>query len=294
MRLHLGSVLPLVALGLAGCSAPLRVTEEFALHAPWQDYERIAIQTRNGALQLEAGRGTDITIDGKKYVQVWSLADGDETLARLDVVAQPSRENPREFVIRLDVPEDLKQRSAGAAFHVTIPQAVAARLRTSNGSVHARGLQAEVVLESSNGQIVAEDIHGDLHADTSNGSVSVRNLVGACDVESSNGGITIEAQRGGPVSARTSNGNIRAAVSPNPGDALTLCSSNGSIVVAVPSTLAADLDLQTSNGRVHAELRDAVLRHVNAGRHWLRAEVNGGGGDVVAITSNGSVTVCSQ
>lgn len=294
MRIRPALVLPLVVLGLAGCSAPLRVTEEFALHAPWQDYEQISIQTRNGALHLEAGRGTDIAIDGKKYVQVWSLVDGDETLARLEVVAQPSPENPHEFVIRLDVPEDLKQRSAGAAFHVTLPQAVAARLRTSNGSVHAKGLQGEVVLKSSNGKIVAEDIDGDLHADTSNGGVIVRNLVGACDVESSNGSIAIEAQRGGAVSASTSNGSIRAAVNPNPGDALTLRSSNGNIVVSVPPTLAADLDLQTSNGRVHTELGDAVLRHVNAGRNWFRAEVNGGGGDIVAVTSNGSVTVSSQ
>lgn len=294
MRIRPALVFPLVALGLVGCAAPLRVTEDFSLHVPWQSYERIAIQSRNGAVRLETGSGQEIAIEGKKYVQVHDLAEGDATLARLEIVAEASPTDPHEFVIRLDVPADLQQRSAGAAFNVTVPQAVAAVLKTSNGSVHVQGLQGEIVLTSSNGQIVAKDIEGELHADTSNGAVVVRNLTGACELESSNGGIVIEAQRGGPVTASTSNGNVKANVGPNAGDGVNLHSSNGNILVSFTTPLAANLDLRTSNGRVVTELGDAVLRHVDAGRHAFKAEVNGGGGDVVAVTSNGSVTVSCQ
>lgn len=276
---------------LGGCACPLlRATTEFSFSAPWSDYEAIEVRTCNGSVELQPTDAGDVRVEGRKTVGIWSLAEHDEALNALTIRVGPHPDRPRTLLVQLEYPEAYRQRSPGASFSIRLPQPCAADVQTGNGSVHVTGLRGPVHLDTSNGRIEAERVKGDLRARTSNGAVLVRDVEGPCVLETSNGRIEAEAVRG-DLEVSTSNGAVVVDVTPPENGRIVLHSSNGGVRLRLPVGLAADLDLATSNGRVSTDLGEATLKHVDTSKRRFRAEMNGGGTRVEAVTSNGSVTV---
>jgi DUF4097 and DUF4098 domain-containing protein YvlB len=228
-----------------------------------------------------------------------TVAEAEETVERLTILAEADRNDPKTLRIELEVPPELNRRSPGADFEIHAPGQCAVDIGTNNGYVRARGVRGVAQLQSSNGRIIAEDIEGRVEAKTSNGRIVVDSLSGDCRLGTSNGGITVREARDGSVEATTSNGSISVEAAPTAEDKVVLRTSNGSIHVIVPEDLPADLHLDSSNGRARARLGDASFTsatHSNSITWGVRFEnlktsINGGGCRIDAKTSNGSVTL---
>jgi DUF4097 and DUF4098 domain-containing protein YvlB len=123
---------------------------------------------------------------------------------------------------------------------------------------------------SSNGSLRVEDVEGDAHLTSSNGSVHLARIHGNVDAHSSNGSVEVDDVNGS-MSFRTSNGTVRAE---NASGAFQAETSNAGVHVHLKDTEAGrPIKLSTSNGGVDLQL-DSPRQN-----------------DVVATTSNGSVTV---
>ena len=281
----------LVVAGLvAGCGTVVSATREFAFTQPWENYTRVAVKVRNGAIELRTAAGEQIRISGTKRVGGITLAEAEQNLDRLTLTAGGDASDPDTFVVELQVPEDLRNKSAGANLLIEVPKPCAARLVTSNGTIRVQDMSGEVVAESSNGSIYVKDVTGTVRAETSNGRIDLKQVAGDVDAASSNGSIVADGV-GGACVLRTSNGDIRLISGSSAADRLEMRTSNGGIHATLPSALAAELKLVTSNGRVRVSLPEAAMKMVEAARSRFSAVLNGGGGLVVAETSNGSITV---
>jgi hypothetical protein len=273
----------------AGGAAQAR--RPFDRTAPWGDYERIDVRSRNGAVDLKVGSGTDVTVSGELYASAATHDQASRLLEELDVTVGPADGEPRTLVIAFDPPDWGPPYSAGATIRVVVPQPCPAVVRTRNGQVRAVGLVGPARLETRNGAVVAEDINGDLHAETANGAINARTITGGCELQTSNGDIRAHDVRG-QVLAETSNGRIDAKISPPPDGRVILRSSNGPIDATLPGAMTAELRLRTSNGRAQAHFGQTPVEIRRQSRTQVEAITNGGGpGRVEATTSNGAVTV---
>lgn len=140
------------------------------------------------------------------------------------------------------------------------------KMRTSGGRISVRTIQGAVDVHTSGGAIEAVDIKGGLRAHTSGGSIRVQDVSGAVDVNTSGGSIDVDLHGDNQgVVART---------------------SGGSINLAVPSTIRASINASSSGGRVSSDLELAAAQST---KNTLRGTINGGGPEITARTSGGSV-----
>ncbi len=165
--------------------------------------------------------------------------------------------------------------------------------RTSWGDVRAKAVQGSGTLETSHGVIEAQDIGGELRAETSWGRVTVNGIAGPCTVRTSHGGVHLEGVQG-DIRAATSWGDVRANVAPAPGRSVELRTNHGAITAIVPADFGANLDLKSSSGSLRTALGNAMLEQVESDDGRLTAVMNGGGGQLVARTSYGAITIESR
>lgn len=295
MRRRALAGLLLLVTGVGGCviatGGAAQVRRPFDRTTPWGDYERIVVRSRNGAVDLKVGSGTDVKVSGELYASAPTLDQASKHLDELDVTVGPADADPRTLVIAFDSPDWGPQCSAGATIRVVLPEPCPAEVSTRNGGVSAEGLIGPVRLETSNGSVAVEGIDGDLAAESTNGAIDVRNTTGSCELQTSNGDILAHDVRGN-VLAETSNGRIAAEITPPLDGQVILRSSNGSIDATLPGRMTAELHLRTSNGRAQAHFGQTPVQIRQ--QSWTRVEAttNGGGpGRVEATSSNGSVTV---
>lgn len=294
---------------LTGCGATLvHATDELSLRAPWEGYGTLLVQTRNGSIDMAAADVKEIEIAVTRRAGGLTLGEAQENVKKVRIVAERDRKSPDCFVIRVDAPEALRNKSVGASFTIRVPQACGVDARTSNGSIglarlgpvaastsngriQLEDISGTVQADSSNGSIVAVRVHGSLQAQTSNGSVHLTRVQGDCRVETSNGRIEVE-EADGLLELETSNGGIElhCAAGPQNLDA-TLRSSNAGIAIVLPSDARAAIELNTSNGRVTTNIQAGTLTAQSFSSTSFEGELNGGGGRVRATASNGSITL---
>jgi DUF4097 and DUF4098 domain-containing protein YvlB len=282
------------AVALGGCAAPHRVSETFSTVLPWEGYERVEIATRNGAVTVRSSEVDDVRIEGRKVVSTWHLEEGEALLSQLVVEMGPRADDAGVLRVALDYPDSLREANPGVSLVVALPRRCPVQVRTSNGRIELEGLDGEVAADTSNGRIEVRDVRGPLRVETSNGRVTLEDVQGDVEVKTSNGRITAGGLLAGSCRLRTSNGAIRADVTPAADAPLMLRTSNGSIHLTVPDGLGARLVCDTSNGRVVTSLKDATLRHVEADKQHFEAELNGGGPVWELDTSNGRIDVRMQ
>lgn len=291
-RSLIGAVVVLI-LALIGCSAryPFRAQQEFSHEVAWNDYEKLIVRSTNGAIDAAVEPRADLHISGAKSIKGPTMQEAEQTLEQIEIVFQPSEDEPGEFLILVRVPETLRDRSAGVNLVVRIPASCAAVLETDNGQVTLRGLRHDGRIVTRNGAITVDDVEGEVYAETSNGLIAARNVRGACTFRSSNG--AIEAlDIAGSVEARTTNGAILLRAAPPADGSVVLATSNGAIDAVLPRTMQAAIDLQTSVGGVQFDAPEGLsLEEVSASGTHYRAILNGGGGRIEARTSIGLVQV---
>jgi DUF4097 and DUF4098 domain-containing protein YvlB len=142
------------------------------------------------------------------------------------------------------------------------------RMRTSGGRMDARSIEGSVDLATSGGTISASQIDGRVRANTSGGSIRIERLSGAVDAQTSGGSINIELA--------------------GKNDGITAKTSGGSISLRVPNSTSGNLNASTSGGRVSTDL---TFTSSDVGKSSLRGKLNGGGPEILARTSGGSIQI---
>lgn len=225
----------------------------------------------------------------------------------MEAVRDPAQ--PSLFRIIARIPPEISERSPGAEIKLEMPAGADIDVRTSNGAIGVEGARSPLSLKTSNGRIGVKDIQGNVIAKTSNGAIAASKVRGDLDLESSNGPIELEEIEARSITASTSNGYIKAekiageatlhtgngsitlkAVSLPANPRLKATTSNGAVHVAVPATANATLSLKTSNGSIEKNLEHATVTNLEASRNAVKAVLNGGGGEIEIVTSNGKIT----
>jgi hypothetical protein len=309
-RAMLISALAAMAISATGCGSSLvRVSENFTLDLPWNDYEHVVVRTRNGHVELFTDKADGLRVSGVKQAGGVTWTEAQDNLDQLTIVAEPEQADPKTLVVELDAPESLRHKSIGASFDIHVPQPCATDIATDNGHIHVRGARDSALLRTSNGAITMEQVDGQVDASTSNGRIHAVFITGKlqartsngrliadtidgdCQLNTSNGRIRVR-KANGSVWATTSNGSIEVSATPPPAGEVVLCTSNGSITADLPPNLCGTLDIHASNGRVSTDLDNVSLTRVHWSKRSFEAEMNGGGaGRVSARTSNGSITL---
>lgn len=162
-------------------------------------------------------------------------------------------------------------------------------MRTSGGTVTATSIGGDLDVETSGGGIRVEEVRGAISAHTSSGGVTARNVTGDVELGTSGGSIRAEAIDG-KIVASTSGGSVDVElVGANRG--IRASTSGGSVTVRLPRAVAGTVDAATSGGSVSCDL---PITSSEATGKRLRGTLNGGGAEIQARTSGGSVRLVAR
>jgi DUF4097 and DUF4098 domain-containing protein YvlB len=148
--------------------------------------------------------------------------------------------------------EPSRRGNRGARYRIQVPRRThLARLQSSNGAVRVESVEGDSIVRTSNGPVRLMKVRGNADLGTSNGPVELSDYTGAAEITTTNGPVNV-AGINGYLNVSTSNGPIHARIDKLQGDR--------------------GVRLKTSNSPIHLSLDSP-------------------GGDVIAHTSNGPVTV---
>lgn len=189
---------------------------------------------------------------------------------------------------------------------VRVPRTTRLDLRTGDGHVDVRGIQADVKLHSGDGHIRIENVEGRLDARTGDGNIEIREAKGNLSLETGDGRIelngvdgTLRANTGdGPVRVsgrfdvldlKTGDGRIEAeaAAGSRMTADWTLRTGDGSLSLRVPEDFSAEVDIHTSDGNIDLDMPVTVSGRTN--RRTVRGKLNAGGALLTMKTGDGSI-----
>jgi DUF4097 and DUF4098 domain-containing protein YvlB len=207
---------------------------------------------------------------------------------------------------------------------VTIPKGTDMRVSTSDGDIRAKSLTGKLDAHTSDGSILIDEVEGpsvelrtsdgnlkmgtiradDVRARSSDGSVRAKSVEAKEVVFStSDGDLTIEKARaesiylrssdgdvdvaasGGKLRAHTSDGDIRVRLDAD--TALDLRTSDGDIEIDAPASIGASLNLRGE----HVRLTGGITIDGDVSDNRVRGTIGGGGTEIVARTSDGSISL---
>jgi hypothetical protein len=210
---------------------------------------------------------------------------------------------------------------------IEVPSGRALTLRHGVGAITARGLRADIDLESSYGAITVEDVEGDLRADTGSGEVRLGRVEGDIDVDTGSGDVDLRDCKGGRVKLDTGSGAVMVAaldcrtlvidtgsgdvratgvavdeakIDTGSGDVTLVLermgkgrfkvdTGSGSVELELPADASARIVADTGSGDIEVDVPGAELEKLDGGRR--RLVVGDGAADMRLDTGSGSVTI---
>lgn len=156
---------------------------------------------------------------------------------------------------------------------------------TSGGSIQASNSEGTIALKTSGGSITLENLKGNINVSTSGGSIKGNSIDGSLSAKTSGGSINLK-DLVCKVNASTSGGSVTAELNELVGD-LQLSTSAGSVNLTLPRNASATLDLKGMKVNANG------LSNFNGtnSKGILHGTINGGGTQVKASTSAGSVNL---
>lgn len=225
--------------------------------------------TVSGAVTIDVNSvNGNVTVNGSGTDTVHATA----TLKRADQISYDVQQFGNSIQVTASQNGSSFGNSPSADIEISAPSNAHVVLRTSNGSLTVRNLEAGAVLRTSNGRITVDGLSGDLEADTSNGTIEVSGHAGSVELETSNGGIRYS----GELAAGSDNG-IRT--------------SNGSVTVTLKSNTGVRVDASTSNSGVTTSL---PIQVTSSGSNHLEGLIGSEGNGVAELqirSSNGSIQI---
>ena len=213
---------------------------------------RLELININGRISAEPSDGTEIEVRAERSTKAASDEAAKELLGRIEM-----REEVSGDKVRVEVRAPRMSGPSGHEFkwHVRVPRGVSVDLRTVNGGIDVRGLDAEVRARSTNGGIKGLGL-----------------VPSAVDASVTNGGIEIELARA--VSSGT----------------FALEAVNGGVSISLPEGSKADITGRCVNGGISAS--GLALETVGEQtKRRLDAKLNGGGARISLETVNGGVRI---
>jgi DUF4097 and DUF4098 domain-containing protein YvlB len=274
-----------------------RFNRDFHYSYPLKSTGSLAVETFNGSVEISGWDQETVDISGTKYGPSQQAAD--DLPVEID-------HTPEAVSIRVTRPIE-RRGNRGARFAIKIPRGARldrivssnggihtldgtgpAHLRTSNGTIHVRGLRGALDAQTSNGAVELLDVDGDVTAHSSNGRIRAEGLRGALDATTSNSGIIAKLERAEQsVRVETSNGSIDLALPPGFRHDVRAHTSNSGITLRLPPTMNAQVSAHTSNSSVSS---DFDMRMQGAFSRSRMEGVIGSGGPLIDLsTSNGSI-----
>jgi hypothetical protein len=272
--------------------------------------DQVEVETRNGAVEVTCrdAAGSSL-LESRRHARGMTEEEARTYAESIRVVAERDPARPAVLRIAAEIPDGMDGRSPGCHFRLEMPRGADVLVHTRNGDVTLEGVRGHVDANTSNGKIQVDDVVGSVRGKTSNGAVQLESVRGDVEVETSNGEVKISRIEAGSISVASSNGGIeaesvsgaasletsngsiayRAARLPRLAD-VNVATSNGSVTLEVPSDVQARVSLKTSNGRIHRDFGTASVSGLDADKNDLEADLNGGGGQIRARSSNGDIT----
>ncbi|MGI8743868.1 MAG: DUF4097 family beta strand repeat-containing protein [Bryobacteraceae bacterium] len=302
--------LPLMAaLALVGCDDmgdwgnSERFKEDFHSTYPLNAGGTVSLENFNGAVEVFGWDQNSVDVSATKYASTKEQLDA----IKIDVTASPT-----SVRIRTIRPSSATWHgNLGARYTVRVPKHVQLdSIASSNGSVKIEDIDGTARLRTSNGAIHATKLHGELEARTSNGSIDADDLDGNANLHTSNGAIRADATHGS-FEAGTSNGSIVATLTdPATNWPVKAHSSNGKVELTFKGARLPDVRAETSNSsltlrlpansnaRVRANTSHSsitsdfdVLTRGTRSKTELEGTIGSGGPSIDVSSSNGSIRI---
>jgi len=295
----------------SGCIAyPYRGEIGDARSLDFAGIDQVEVETRNGAVEVLCREGAgSMSLDSRRHARGVTEEEARTHAESIGILAERDPARPSLLRITAQIPLGMDGRSPGCHFRLEMPRGANVLVRTRNGDIVMEGVRGSIDADTSNGKIEIEDVVGSVRGRTSNGAIRIEGARGDVDVQSSNGEVKITHVEAGTISVATSNGRIEAesvsgAASLETSNAsisfqaarlpsspeVNAVTSNGSVTVEVPANVRARVSLKTSNGHISRDFGSAAVSGLETSRNKLEADLNGGGGEIRARSSNGDIT----
>lgn len=244
--------------GLAGCvgfTGP-SVSERSTQSHPVEEFERVAVENRNGDVDVEPTDGDSVAVEVLKRGRSQTAVD------RIEVVGAVEDDTLR---IASEYPNDLS--NVAVDLTVGLPAGVElAAARTGNGDTRVRDVAGDATVASANGDARALDVDGFVTVESANGDAVARGTTGI-------------------VAGRTANGDVDVEVFAVR-ERAEFTNANGDVDVGVDPGLDATVALAVGNGNVEVDAELAVTERT---RNRVEGRLGDGGPTLRASSGNGDV-----
>lgn len=161
-------------------------------------------------------------------------------------------------------------------------------LDTGSGDVHASGIEGELLVDTGSGDVVVGNARvGTLSIDTGSGSVRLEGFqADALSVDTGSGGVHAVGDAG-QVSVDTGSGGVSLDLGTRLRDVL-VDTGSGAVALTVPAGYGASVTLETASGDMDVNLPLQVTRH---GRDGLVGTLGDGQGRLEVDTGSGRITL---
>ncbi len=248
-----------------------RAEEEFSVSTAFEDVGSVSIDWLAGDVLVRFDENaSEITASGTITVRAGNDAEAESTLAEVSIEFTVAESFPLQVFLRLEEPSGLGV-SVSADLEVVIPGGVSVSVSSENSAVTVRGNTGSTTVSVSNGNVELIAQTGDATVETINGRIDIDSLSGSVEAVSVNSTVDVTAE-------------------PGPEDSLTAETTNGWVRIRVPGDTAAELRLESFLGGLEFQLSDFTVEGLEVDFNRLTATLNGGGGQIVGATVNGSVS----
>ncbi|HVT57737.1 MAG TPA: DUF4097 family beta strand repeat-containing protein [Thermoanaerobaculia bacterium] len=270
----------LLALVGSSCVLPAAVTvsersdQTYSLRAGGA----LSVKNVNGAVTVEAWDRDEVHVEAVKKAQAGSDGEARRILRQIKIEV---REEAGRLIVETRMPghnglldwlAGEGQRQASVEYHLQVPRRLDLDAETVNGGLRLSGIKGAARLASTNGAIDVAQVDGRLRLQTTNGGIKV-------------------SEAAGEVRAETTNGSVNAQLNRVDGT-LSFETTNGHIDITLPRDVRASIEAETANGNIHTDF--AVAASGQTLRRRLHGDINGGGGKLVANTTNGGIRIRSS
>jgi len=207
--------------------------------------------------------------------------------------------------------ERVRGRSGDTSYELSVPQGVRVIMRSTSGSLAAKGTGGavdanttsgdidvsgaaeRVELQTLSGDVTASGLGGEVEAGSVSGSVEIENVdARSIHVESTSGDVVLANVRSKDVSASTVSGEVEYRGTIESGGQYEFRSHSGTITLDVPANVSAQFSVETFSGELDSDFPVTILPNRNQRRgRRIDFTLGGGAAKVVAETFSGNVEI---
>lgn len=280
---------------------PYRV-ESFNIDGPGD----LDVQTSGGFITVEGSSSNTMRVEMYVRKDGQNLSPEDVDLEDWDISLTQSGNTVEVIAERANGNRgSWGNNNISVSFVIHSPQEMSSKLNTSGGHIETRNLKGSQQISTSGGHIELDSLEGNIEARTSGGHINISNIQGETRAKTSGGHINahnvegnLEVKTsGGHIQLASVSGSIEAATSGGGIDAdlntigphVNLRTSGGNVSVTIPENIGLNLKLRGSYVNTSLDNFSGEVEH-----NEVKGELHGGGPEISARTSGGTVSLSFQ